>query len=268
MRLRISLKLAVNLWIESKIYENGGSRAVVANSWMVAADIMRSYPSIDPQRIRVIPNGVDINTFHPENRPKWRAEVRSRLGLSDDRVIILFLAHNFRLKGLNCLLEALKEPMPSCFLLLVAGRGKKAPYEQKALKAGIPVVFLGPVKRPEFLMSGVDILVHPTFYDPCANVCLEAMASGLPVVTTSWNGASELIKDGISGYLVSDPRNVSQLRDRILALEDERLRDQMGQEARKASEQISKQWHLAEMERLYLEVASAGFGPEKTPSPK
>ncbi len=268
MRLRISLKLAVNLWIESKIYENRGSQAVVANSWMVAADIMRSYPSIDPKKIRVIPNGVDINTFHPENRNRWRAKVRSRLGLSDDRVIMLFLAHNFRLKGLGCLLDALREPMPTCFLLLVAGRGKKGPYEQKALKAGIPVVFLGPVKRPELLMSGVDILVHPTFYDPCANVCLEAMASGLPVVTTSWNGASELIKDGISGYLVSDPRNVGQLRDRILALEDERLRDQMGEEARKASESISKQWHLAEMERLYLEVASAGLGPEKTPSPK
>ncbi len=255
IRLRVSWKLATNLWIESRLYGKGGSHMVVANSFMVASDIMKSYPRMDPSRIRVIPNGVDINKFHPEHRNKWRVQIRQQLGLSRDDVVMLFLAHNFRLKGLGCLLSALKEPMPGRFVLLVAGRGKKGAYELKALRSGIRVIFLGPVQKPQLLMSAADMLVHPTFYDPCANVCIEAMASGLPVITTTWNGASELLEDGVSGYLVSDPRSASLLRDRILALGDEVLRNRMGEAARKAAERISMDWHLAQMERLYLGVA-------------
>lgn len=255
IRMRISWKLAANLWIESRLYRAGGSVMVVANSSMVASDIMKSYPRIDPHRIRVIPNGVDIERFNPQHRNRWRAGIRHQLGLSGDDVVMLFAAHNFRLKGLGCLLNALEEPMPGRFVLLVAGRGKKGAYELKALRSGIRVIFLGPVQEPQLLMSAADMLVHPTFYDPCANVCIEAMASGLPVITTTWNGASELLEDGVSGYLVSDPRSASLLRERILALGDEALRNRMGEAARKAAEKISMDWHLAQIERLYLEAA-------------
>lgn len=255
MRLKVSWKLASNLWIENRLYSMEGSAFVVANSSMVAADIMKSYPRMDPRRIRVIPNGVDIKTFHPGNKEKWRAQIRQQLGLSEDDVAILFMAHNFRLKGLGCLLNALKEPLPGRFVLLVAGRGKRKTYELRARSAAIRVIFLGPVKEPQFLMGAADMLVHPTFYDPCANVCLEAMSSGLPVVTTIWNGASELLEDGASGYLIPDPRDAGLLRDRILGLGDKALRDRMGKAARQTAERISMEWHLAQMEKLYMEAA-------------
>lgn len=255
MRHKLSWKLGVNLWIESRHYGNSGPAVIVANSSMVAADIMRSYPNTDPKRIHVIPNGVDTKSFHPRNREKRGAQLRRQLGLSREDVAILFLAHNFRLKGLGSLLQALGQPMPGSFVLLVAGRGKRKPYELMARRAGIRVLFLGPVESPALLMSAVDILAHPTFYDPCANVCLEAMASGLPVVTTKWNGASELLEDGVSGYLVSDPRDIGTLKKKISDLADESLRKRMGEAARKAAESFSMEWHLNQMESLYRKVA-------------
>lgn len=255
MRLEISWKLAMNLWIEHRLYRRESPLMVVANSSMVASDIIKSYPCMDARRIRVIPNGVDVERFHPEKRDKCRVRLRQQMGLSQDDLVVLFMAHNFRLKGLGCLLSALEEPMPPRFVLLVAGRGKSGAYEPRIRRAGLRVIFLGPVQEPELLMSVADMLVHPTFYDPCANVCLEAMSSGLPVVTTSWNGAAELLEDGVSGYVIPDPRNTGLLRDRILALEDKVLRARMGEEARKEAERIPMEWHLAQIEKLYTEAA-------------
>jgi len=256
IRLRLACKLAVNLWVEGRLYGEGELPLVVANSSMVARDLMRAYPRLDPGRLRVIPNGVDLNRFSPDNRSRWRAELRRRLGLSEDQVAMLFLAHNFRLKGLGCLLSALEQGVEGRFVLLVAGRGKREPYQTRARGIKIPVLFLGAVDNPQLLMSGVDLLVHPTFYDPCANVCLEAMASGLPVLTTAWNGASELVEDGVSGYVVPDPRDTGMLRDKIAALGDERLRQSMGEAARKSVEKISVDWHVDKVEALYREAVS------------
>lgn len=255
LRLRVSWKLAANLWIEASLYGNGRLPLIVANSGMVARDLLRWYPALDPARIRVIPNGVDLDRFHPRNRQLWGMEARRELGISKDQVAIGFLAHNFRLKGLGCLFSALEGPMPRHLLLLVAGRGHSQPYLGRARRLGVPVRFLGTVQRTERFLAAVDLLVHPTFYDPCANVCLEAMASGLPVVTTLSNGVSELLQDGVSGYVVPEPWETSLLRDRILALRDKELRERMGQAAREAVEHLSLDWHIDQVEALYREAS-------------
>lgn len=252
--LRVSWKLAVNLWIEARLYRKGRLPLVMANSNMVARDLLRWHPGLDTGRLRVIPNGVDLDRFHPHNRERWGMEARQELGISQDQVAILFMAHNFRLKGLGCLLSALEEGTPRHFVLLVAGRGNRKPYLGRIGRMRLQVRFLGAVECTERLLSAVDLLVHPTFYDPCANVCLEAMASGLPVVTTLSNGASELLEEGVSGYVVPEPWDTALLRERILALGEKELRERMGEAARKAVEHLSMDWHLDQVEALYHEA--------------
>ena len=254
----LGLKLAVNLLVERAIYGKVGGPAVVANSQKVRADILRYYRAMDVRRIRVIYNGVDLDRFHPRNKDLLGKKMREGLLVGRDEVVLAFLAHNFRLKGLHCLMEALRRvrEREGNWVLLVGGRGRQAPFVRLAQRLGIGerVRFLGPVEMPEALLGACDILVHPTFYDPFSNVCLEAMASGVPVVTTRHNGAAELVEEAISGYVVPGPEAVDLLAEGILAMMDGGLREKMGMEARRIAEGMSWDRHIVAVEGLYREL--------------
>ena len=188
LRRILSLKVAINLLIEKSLYGASDPPIVVASSQKVKKDILRFYRRMDPSKIRVIYNGVDVEKFHPRNKGRLDQGVRRAFGLAEDTVAILFMAHNFRLKGLHCLMRALGGIRKNTgnWVLFAAGRGKKGPFERLAKRCGIgdKTYFLDPVGDPEAIMGACDIFVHPTFYDPFSNVCLEAMASGMPVITT------------------------------------------------------------------------------------
>ena len=204
-----SLKVAINRFIERSIYSESGRTRIVANSEMVKRDILRYYPKTDPKRIAVIRNGVDIERFHPKNKYAAGRAYRRSLGIREKDVVIAFLAHNYRLKGLHCLLDALHSVDRTWknWILLIAGRGKRRSFDQTAERYGIgsKVRFLGPTDTPETILGASDILAHPTFYDPFSNVCLEAMAAGLPVITTSFCGTSEIIEHGGGGIRRAGP---------------------------------------------------------------
>src|SRR3972149_3184408 len=106
--------------------------------------------------------------------------------------------------------------------LLVAGKGNPQAYLALAERLGMKgrLSFVGVWPRIEELYAISDVFVLPTIYDPFANACLEAMASGLPVITTASNGASELIVDGCHGFILSDPTDHHGLGARILDLAD------------------------------------------------
>jgi UDP-glucose:(heptosyl)LPS alpha-1,3-glucosyltransferase len=189
---------------------------------MVSQDII-DYYGIPEDRIVTIYNGVDTEYFHPRNR-KYREEIRSRYGLSAEDLLLLFVSHNFRLKGLRYLIQALSlvRAMKSNVKLLVVGRDRAAPYRRLAKKVGCSddVLFAGGVRDLERYYDSADILVHPTFYDPCSLVVLEALASGLPVITTRHNGAGWIINEGKEGFALDDPRDVEALAEKILYLVD------------------------------------------------
>ncbi|OGP82733.1 MAG: hypothetical protein A2Z08_08865 [Deltaproteobacteria bacterium RBG_16_54_11] len=204
------------------------AKKIIAISEMVHRDIV-DYYGIPADRMIVIYNGVDIERFHPCNR-RYREEVRSRYGLSSEDVLLLFVSHNFRLKGLRYLIQAipLLKGKKAGIKLLVIGRDRAGPYRRLAKKVGCAddVLFAGGVKDLERYYAGADILVHPTFYDPCSLVVLEALASGLPVITTRRNGAGGIIEDGLEGFVLDDPRNVETLAEAIAHLSDPvRLKD-------------------------------------------
>lgn len=123
--------------------------------------------------------------------------------------------------------------------LVIAGRLVKKRYVSMAKNLGIDknIIFWGTEQEIEKLYSIADVFVLPTIYDPFSNATLEAMASGLPVVTTSYNGTSELIDNGVNGFVINNPLNTRDFAEKIstalLQAED------MGEKARAKAEDYS-----------------------------
>jgi UDP-glucose:(heptosyl)LPS alpha-1,3-glucosyltransferase len=161
----------------------------------------------------VIENGVDLDRFLPADEP--RKEGDGDLGFHSSGARLLFVGHNFRLKGLPSALRVLgrllRSPVEAS--LVVVGRGHEKPYRALARRLGVEsrVSFRGACDRVERYYQAADVLLHPTYYDPCSLVVLEAMASGLPVVTTRWNGASEQLLDLPGALVVEDPHRIDEM---------------------------------------------------------
>ena len=233
-------------------------RIVLALSGMVEQDLTR-FHGVQPNRMRRIYNGVDTERFSPRHRRQYRDDVRRQLGLRDE-VLFLIVAHNYRLKGVPTLLEALARLTAAKHPVHVAIVGGKrfAPYQRLArrLGAGNAVSFIGTVDDPVPYYAAADVYVQPTFYDPCSLVVLEALASGLPPITTRYNGVAELMSDPRQGFIIDDPSDPLPLAHCMEQLLDERLRKLMGASARHLALQQSFQRNLDSVLDVYHEIAS------------
>jgi len=220
--------------LERQYLDDG--RFLVALSQKVAVDFQR-FHGVHPRRIRLIYNGVDTERFCPRLRNSYRRRIRRRLGVADDALLILIVTHNFRLKGVPMLLRAVKSlkkrKMP--VHLAVVGGKRLGGWIGSARRLGIErvVSFVGSVDDTVPYYAAADLYVHPTFYDACSLVVLEALSSGLPVVTSAQNGAGELMTEGIEGYVIPDPADLGELLGRIELLFDADLRRRMGEAARR-----------------------------------
>ncbi len=256
----LSPKQWVGGWIEDTPYKKQNLSKVIAISEMVKQDILRWY-KISEDRINVIYNGVDIERFHPRTR-QYREEIRKRYGIGNE-FVILFVSNNFRMKGLRYLLEALsklKKEGHSPFKLLILGRDRKNPYLHLAKKLKIldEVVFAGSTNEPEKYYGASDLLVHPTFYDACSLAVLEALASGLPVITSSSNGASGILSQGEEGWVVQATRDVNELGRAIRYFFNEDIRHDALQRARNKAETYSEKANFGQMMRVFREAVQSG----------
>lgn len=236
---------------------------VIAISAMVKKDLLH-YNRLSPGKVRIVRNGVDLDKFHPRNRSVYREQTRRDLRLAEKDMVILFVAHNFRLKGLRPLLRAmayLRRLQPdSRFNLLVLGEGKKKQFARCVLKSGLRerVIFLGSTGDTSRYYAAADICVHPSFYDPSALVVMEAMATGLPVITTTYCGTSEIIEDGKEGYVVENPNHIAELAERILLLGNTDLRRSMGESGRHRVEQFPYARNMQEILEIHNEYINSG----------
>jgi len=250
----LSPKQWIQGYIENAPYKKNDYYRIVAISDMVKQDVMRWY-GVPEEKITVVYNGVDIEHFHPRNR-QYREEIRRRHGIGDE-FVILFVSNNFRMKGLVYLIKALakikKFDSPS-YKCLILGRDRKAPYVRLAEKLGVSreVIFAGSTDEPEKYYGAADLLVHPTFYDACSLTVLEALASGLPVITTVLNGAAGTIKDGQGGFVIQNPRNHQVLPEKIAFFFDERRRQESGVLARRCMERFPMELNYREMISVLL----------------
>jgi UDP-glucose:(heptosyl)LPS alpha-1,3-glucosyltransferase len=244
--------------LAARQYANDG-RLILALSKMVAHDLQR-WHGVSRERIRVIYNGVDTNRFSPGHRQTHRAATREQLGVQADEVLLLIVAHNPALKGVPALLAAVgtlrRQGLP--VRLAVVGARHVGRYRRLAKRWGAAglTTFVGPVGDPVPYYAAADVYVQPTLYDPCSLVVLEALASGLPVVTSRFNGAGELLTEGCQGYVVNDPLDWRRLADCIRPLADADRRKQMSAAARALALQHTMERNCREILDVYHQVAS------------
>ena len=256
---RLSLKERMSHRLEKMLYACPRLRHVIVNSHATARALLDEY-EIGPERVHVIYDGVDMARFHPDQRRARRPEARKRLGLGESDYVLLLLANNFRLKGLRPLMRSMVPLMAGIgdrpVKLLAVGRKPRAYHLRLRARLGLTgnVQFHG-WSAPDDFYAAADVLAHPTFHDPCATVCLEAMGCGLPVVTTQANGARELIQEGANGFVIDDALNVEALADRLLTLADDDLRHAMAPRARAAVQHLTPEHNVEQVLPILEAVA-------------
>lgn len=186
------------LALEEAMFGQGEARFVIANSHLVRAEIFSYFPAFPPERIAVVYNGLPAALLAPAD-PAAREVSRGALGLKPEDCALLFAGSGWERKGLACALVALDRLPDARLRLLVAGRGNPRPYLRRRPTLSGRVQFLGPVRNMPALYAAADLFVLPTVYDPFSNACLEALAAGLPVLTTTANGCAEILTPGLDG---------------------------------------------------------------------
>ena len=208
--------------LERKQYLTDPKPVVVVNSRMVQGHFKRFY-GIPEAQLRVIHSAIDPQRFAAPDRDARRASERRQWGVSPDLPVGLFVAMNYRLKGLAPLIRATaRVPKAAVLKLAIVGHPKFAQYQRLAESLGVAerFLFLGHRNDPKDAYFAADFLVHPTFYDPCSLVALEALACGLPVITTRFNGASELLDVPANGLVIDDPHDALSLANALTAMLD------------------------------------------------
>ena len=174
-----------------------------------------------------------------------------------EETVGLFVAMNYRLKGLSPLLNALAlVPRDRPFKLVVVGHPKYARYQKQAERLGVAhrVRFLGHRDDPRDAYFAADFLVHPTFYDPCSLVALEALACGLPVVTSKYNGASELLSPPTDGAVIDDPHDAKALAAAMARFTDRTYRAEASSAARATGTKWTFEHHYQALLDVFGEV--------------
>ncbi len=180
-------------------------------STSTAAEITRIY-GVPSERIDIMPNGYDATEFNAAVRTAHRTPLRTRLALSD-QVVLLFVANELHRKGFSTLLEAVASVDDPRVRIEVVGRADPATYHDRiaVLDLADRVRWNGPQSDIAPWYAAADLLVLPTRYEPFGNVIVEALACGLPVITTAVAGASSVVVPGVNGLLQQDPTDVSEL---------------------------------------------------------
>jgi len=189
---------------EAAMFRHPNLKAAICNSHMVADDIARRFPEAAGKLV-VIRNGVDLDYFHPGLRDEHRAALRAKVGASRTAPVILYVGSGYQRKGVATLLEALARMKTGGAEVWIVGRDKaEARYRRLADRLGIATRtrFFGGVEDVRPFYGAADVFCLPTRYDPLPNAALEALACGLPVVTTPHCGAAELLSPEINGALV------------------------------------------------------------------
>jgi len=245
---RLSPRHALLAGFERRVFADT-SQVVVCNSEMVRDEIARRY-RVEPARLVLIRNGVAFERFAGSSRE--RARVRSELSAGSDTVFVL-AGSGFARKGLDTALRALARARVRA-QLWVAGADDTAPWRHRARALGLAerVRFVGFRSDLPAVFAAADALLLPTRYDAFANVCLEAAAAGLPVVTSGANGAAELFR--AAGCVVEDPDDVEGFAAALEALGEPGARERLGEAARSVAAAHGWDSHVAALRGLFARV--------------
>lgn len=218
LKKKVSISYNITNFIEKLTFESSNLQVIVAPTEFVKKQIAENF---NPKaEIKVVRNGVNLKRFNLEKRKKSQEMFRKQLGIDKNELVIGYVSSNFRLKGFQYLLKALSKLKEEgfSFKLLAAGEdSEKWEKEVERLNLKENVLIIGRIREVERVYFSSDLFVYPTLYDASANVVLEAMASGLPVLASKFSGTGELLSPQYVIEKPEDPKNIyNQIKTKIL----------------------------------------------------
>ena len=239
---------------ERTLFSSFRLRAVICNSRMVREEI-RAHFGTPEAKLHVIYNGIDLEAFHPRLREAHRASVRARLGIPDEALVFLHVGAGFERKGVFRLIDAFaRSGLSDAHLVIVGSDKTRSRAERQAGSRGVTarVHFAGTQTDVRPWYGAADAFVLATLYDPFPNAALEAMACGLPVITTRQCGTAEIIDEGVNGFVV-DALAVDDLAQRLARLDHAKARE-MGRRARERAEGFGVEGMAEQFLALYRKL--------------
>jgi len=242
--------------IERRIYANSkvSLAAVSSRTAKLLADTFHR------KDVQVIPNGVDTAQFSPPARLALRAAARLRRNFQEQDFVLLLIGNDWRVKGLATILESVTALRNPAFRLIIAGEDSPGAFVENARRLGILDRCHFEPPRPDVLdlYAAADLYVSPSREDSFGLPVAEAMACGLPVVTSAFAGVADLIRDGIDGFVLQEPHDVqalAQILERVQA--DAGLRKSIGEAAAKAVQQWTWDRNASDVWKFLKETAAA-----------
>jgi len=223
--------------VERALLTDSSLPIVLCLSEYVRRALLRFYP-LPPDRTATLFNAVDLHRFDCTEHIGGRGA--------------LIIAQDFARKGLRQAISALAQ-VPNCRLTVVGSDDSRS-YLAHAASIGVSdrVVFAGPTADPRPFYREADFFVLPTKHDPCSLVVLEALAMGLPVISTKFNGACEIMTDGIHGYVLDDPMDVDALAAAMNKMMDRTRLTEMSKACVELRPAISYERHVRTLMEIYL----------------
>lgn len=221
-------------------------RHFVALSEPNKEELVEQY-GVDPDRITVIPNGVDMERFKPN--PESRHEVRKELGIPENELVGIFAGHEFERKGLPLVLDSLRLLKKKSVRLLVAGRDDPGAVQQSYSDLNAKVHYLGNRHDIERYYAAADFMIMPTLHDISPLVGPEALATGLPILMTPVGGALAYLEHGRNGWFIE--REATDIAEKLQLLLDDR---NLLKEASSRARDSVKEWDWGAIARRYVEL--------------
>ena len=242
---------AYTLQAERQMFASPRLRAVICNSRMVKEELVRHF-SLRQDQLTVVYNGVDLEEFSPLRREPWRSTQRRALGIAEETLTLLHVGSGFERKGVGTILRAMARASAACHLIVVGSDKREARYKSLAAELGIAsrVHFAGVQLDTKPYYAAADAFVMASLYEPFANASMEALATGLPVVTSTKSGVAEILEQGKTGY-VCDALDVDRFSAAIDALANRERRLVMGAAARILAQSFTVDAMTAQLLNLY-----------------
>jgi UDP-glucose:(heptosyl)LPS alpha-1,3-glucosyltransferase len=272
-RNRLNRKRRLYAEVEAKLIYGSDRPIVLCLSDYSKGLVLRHYPDIGEQLVKLF-NGTDLARFDPGAHTAARSAMRRGLGIAEDTTVGLMIAQNFQRKGLAEVIAATasiaNRSADAAPVIVVLGKDDCTRGRLQARRLGIEkrIVFAGESKVAADFYAAADFFVLPTRHDSCSLVVLEALAMGVPVISTVFNGACEAMTSGLHGYVLEDPSNVSALADAMTRLLDPQIRAKMREACLALRPSLSQEAHLDRLEEIYRERLRADLSPAPHDHPR
>jgi glycosyltransferase involved in cell wall biosynthesis len=240
----------VLLSMEAEYFTEGRPRRILCTSPREVEDLVRYY-HVDPGLTTVVPNPFDPERFNPDRRARDRDLARAELGIAEGELALMFVANELHRKGFAQLLEAMALADDRRMIVHVVGRAPIAPFRATIRRLGLEarVREHGSTADVGWYLSAADLMVLPTQYEPFGLVIIEALASGVPVLTTRLAGAASAVRDGRTGLVLDDPYDVDGLAALLVRAAGADL-EQWGAEAATSVDEFRRDVVLRRVESL------------------